>query len=421
MPNPPPPNVVVLTIEGLSKNLIGAFGSTIGRTPTLDRFAAWGLTLDQCFCDGPDLESNLHSLWTGKHALQHDRNTEETLWHLLAASEIPACLITDSHEVAEEATAMGCESPMLLGREPVQAPATTTDDCAAMRLFAAAAEELANTERQGLVWIHSSGLTLPWDAPLDLRLAFTDPDDPEPPQEIGPPAFEITDSTDPDKLTGWLQVAAAQVAMLDEGLEGLRQVIDSRSDADTWNWCILSPGGIHLGEAGYFGIPDAGTSLPLSARCTDNTVGVPALICQTVSECVGQRRSELYQLPDVQAAIAGLLGLDAQTPSWGRSFLESGFSQRTSDWPVEHQLAGMQLGPDTYWLRSPAWSALIEQDNCQLFVMPEDRWQVSNIAAIRQDICDLMRSSCQDFRTACESADRSSLPELPAELTNLIR
>ena len=414
-------NVVVVTIEGLSKNLLGAYGSTVGRTPSIDRFAAWGMTLDQCFCDGPTLADNLRSLWTGQHALQSEQMDEASIWETLDTRGIPACLVTDSQEVAEEATALGCESPTLLGRPEISSPAESTEDCVSMQLFAAGAEELASEGRKGLVWLHSSGLRLPWDAPLELRRAFADPEDPEPPAEVGPPSFEVNESTDPDKLTGWLQVAAAQVAALDEGLEGLRQVVESRRDADTWSWCLLAPGGIPLGEAGHFGFPTLEDNPTHRRGFTDNTLGVPTILCPSRSQLVGERRSELYQLPDIHASLEALLGIKSEHTKWGRSVLKSGFSQRTSDWPVENQLAGVGISDECSWIRSPAWSAILDNENCELYVMPEDRWQVSNVAGLRFDICEMMRSSWQDFRTACESADRGSLPTLPLDLTNLIR
>ena len=105
------PNILVVVIEGLSANLISAFGSTIAKTPTIDRLAAWGLVLDQCYVDGPELPSNLKSLWTGMHAMQSSGSPENTLWRILERAQVPCSLFTESQEVAEEATVFGSWQP----------------------------------------------------------------------------------------------------------------------------------------------------------------------------------------------------------------------------------------------------------------------------------------------------------------------
>ena len=410
------PNILVVVIEGLSANLISAFGSTIAKTPTIDRLAAWGLVLDQCYVDGPELPSNLKSLWTGMHAMQSSGSPENTLWRILERAQVPCSLFTDSQEVAEEATVLGCQEPIVVRHEPKDSPAESTDDCSLMQLFASVANELEDEDRNGLVWLHSSGLHLPWDAPIAIRQAFADPDDPPPPSGIEPPGFQIDANTDPDELTGWLQVAAAQVAAFDEAIEGLRAAIENRSDAESWHWCILAPGGISLGEMGYFGIHDETDHIR-----SNNELTAPVIFCPQKRSDAGTRRSELYQLPDVFSSLLDLFRIDAPTECWGKTVFQSICSQQITDWPKENQLVAMQAKDQKCWIRSPAWSASIDDDACSLYVMPDDRWQTSDVANLRIDVCELMRSSWSDFVLATKSNKRGALPELPSELTNLIR
>ncbi len=50
------------------------------------------------------------------------------------------------------------------------------------------------------------------------------------------------------------QVAAAQVAVLDEALDALEMALIDRESMDSWTWLLLSLGGIPLGEHGALGI-----------------------------------------------------------------------------------------------------------------------------------------------------------------------
>src|SRR5690606_9477229 len=106
-----PTSAVVLVIEGLGTGLIGTYGSSTASTPALDRMAAHGLVLDQCFVDSQSLSRQMRSLWTGSHALQ-TAPLPWNLWHSYAArwdnsadsaaSQVSSGrLLTDSREVAE--------------------------------------------------------------------------------------------------------------------------------------------------------------------------------------------------------------------------------------------------------------------------------------------------------------------------------
>lgn len=429
----------MLVIEGLGTGLVGAYGSSTASTPALDRMAACGIVLDQCFVDSQDINRQLRSLWTGAHALQTD-SLPWNLWHSYAArwndsagsgsgSTSGARLLTDSRQVAELAGQLGCPQVTLIEPDWPQQPASDTAHCAVVELLATAASDLASGP-PGLVWIHSRGLRHAWDAPLDMRAQFADPADPEPPAEVDPPAIAVDANTDPDFIVGWGQVAAAQTAVIDEAVSAVREAVAQRADSAAWSWLFTSLGGVPLGEHGRLGW---GHPQLVGSELQAATIIVPPGKLP-----VGLRRPELFQLPDIAATLAGLLQLDPPDRMWGHDALALGAAQSPDRWPLELRLA-MVADTSRCWLRSPAWAALLENMQVgdvahagqpemyngspgdQLFVKPEDRWEVSQIADRRRDILTTHHQLASLFAAAAQRGQRSSLPALDDDLLNLLR
>lgn len=401
--------------------------------------AAEGIVLDQCFVDSQDIDRQLRSLWTGAHALQTD-SLPWNLWHSYAAQHgdratsadgpvSAARLLTDSREVAELASFMGCPQVTLVEPEMPNQPASDTAHCCVVELLATAASDLA-TGPAGLVWIHSRGLRHAWDAPLAMRALFADPDDPEPPQDVEPPAIDIDATTDPDFVVGWGQVAAAQTTVIDEAISAIREAVAQRADAGSWSWLFTSLGGVPLGEHGRLGW---GHPQLFGSELQTGTIFVPP-----GGLPVGLRRPELFQLPDIAATLAGLLHIEWPDGLWGRDALALGAAQSPDRWPSALRLA-MVTDHLCCWLRSPAWSAVLNNldgdaalqaaqsemhgdvSGDKLFVKPEDRWEVSQIADRRRDILAVHRQLASLFVTAAQRGDRTALPALGEELLNLLR
>ncbi len=414
---------MVIVIEGLGTGLVGAYGSSTAVTPALDGLAAGGVLLDQCFVDSQDLELQLNSLWTARHAMQEGKR-DWNLWRMASDNSSDSWeprLLTDCERVAAVADAYGCPTVTLVEPTHSDQPAHESSQCAVMELFAAAAQELALGE-PGLVWIHSRGLRLPWDAPLDLRAQFADPGDPPPPTQTLPPAFDVGPETDPDWIVGWGQVAAAQSAVIDEAISALLQSVEVRDDAAAWSWLLTSLGGVPLGEHGRLGWG--------RPQLHGEELHTATIVSPAERLPIGLRRPELFQLPDVAACLAALLGWDLPAGAWGRNPLLNAAAESPQRWPNELSLA-MIAGQDKNWIRSPAWSALLQKRSAELqpeqllpellYVKPEDRWEVSPIADRRREVLARHRELVELFSHAIRSNDRGLLPVLEDELINLLR
>ncbi|MCC6509434.1 MAG: hypothetical protein IT423_10020 [Pirellulaceae bacterium] len=409
---------VVIVVEGVGAAMLGPYGSATSTTPALNRLASTSLVLDQCFVDAFDLSPQLRSLWTAMRA-PHTQASTWSLWQELADHAIPGQLVTDSPEAAQVAQDCGCSQITLVevgvADATADAPAEAAEDCSLMQVFAAAMEILAGESQLGVVWIHARGLRHAWDAPLDLRAAMADPEDPLPPDEIVVPHLELDVDSDPDIAVGWGQVAAAQIAVLDQAIDALDQTIQSRADAADWTWMFCSTGGVPLGEHGVIG-----TSLRLGYT---EEIACAAIIRPAHTPPVGTRRAELCQLPDLPVTLLHAMGLSLaeQTQLWGRNMWHSGPPQISTAWPVEHTLAWIE-DEQSLWIRTPAWS-LVQPDpsRTQLFVKPDDRWEVSDISTRGAEVIEHLLGILPLMRLAAQQGARSQLPSLEDWLTSMCR
>ncbi len=411
-------NGIVVVVEGVNTGLVGAYGTNTAVTPALDRLAAHGLVLDQCYVDSLHLRKQLHSLWTGRHASQAPCS-QWTMWQQLVTSGYEACLITDCPVTAKVAEQLGCPRVTLVEVDEPTEPALDWTECALVHVFVAAVEELSETESDRVVWIHSRGLRLAWDAPIELRERFRDPEDPDPPSEAYVPMFVVTNETDPDEVIGWGQVAAAQVAVVDQAIDILISTIEARADANEWSWMVVSPGGVPLGEHGRvgWGNPD------LHGEEISCLGIIRAAECERESQAPGSRRAELCQLPDLLMSFLDSLQIDLARADWhwGRSMLRLGPFSAPLGWPSAFQSAYIENLAEQ-WMRTPAWSLTIpEAKPPQLFVKPDDRWEVSDVASRRIDIVERLRELASKFQECLNTGQREHLPQLEDELCNLLR
>lgn len=326
-------------------------------------------------------------------------------------------MVTDCPIAAAIAERMGCPRVELVEVTPATQPADEVDNCQIVALFSQAALVMRDLERSEsfgpkLCWIHSRGLRQPWDVPIDWRARMADSEDPDPPSQVGPPGFAIDAETDPDLVVGWGQVAAAQVAAIDYAIDLLQTCVEEQNQS--WSWILIGMQGVPLGEHGWVGWG--------KPQLFAEEIQTSVIIQPQLPPPIGFRRSELTQLPDLAATAADLLGLQWPSPVWGHSQATVPNDELPSEWPNTYCLAALAHN-DQVWLRSPAWSILYDTSKAsvQVFVKPDDRWEVNDVSARCADIVDRLRQLGPQFIQAARAGQRMSLPLLDATLTNWIR
>jgi len=431
---------VVITVTGLRSDLIGAFGAFNARTPNIDDLAGRSIVLDRLFADSADTSEQLRSIWTGSHALKRSvqsTGSTVTLFNQIHDVSAQATFLSDSLEAAELAERAGCSDASYCGTPEVErTPVSEPIRCSITAPLLHGADLLVGSHPvPDLLWIHCDGLRRPWDAPLDLRSAFCDPEDPDPPAEVCYPDIQVDTDTDPDLLIGWSQVAAAQIAAFDEAAGILLDAIRRYSSASgqQCNILLLGLGGIPLGEHGKIG----GDSWGLH----ETTLACPAIVSLPSRELpVGIRQHDILQLPDVGATLRRLFEITAAC-EWGMDCLVEATTPTLFAPPAPLDRAIVQETRHTSpassvqstWFRTPAWSLHTELEldeqsgaghapsDVTAFVMPDDRWERSDVARRSIGVVAQLADQQQLLLKAINTGSRDQLTILDETLTNLMR
>ena len=70
-PRPVAPNLLLVTIDTLRADRVGAYGYTAGQTPVMDRLAREGVLVEDAIAAVPQTGPSHASLFTGRHPFEH--------------------------------------------------------------------------------------------------------------------------------------------------------------------------------------------------------------------------------------------------------------------------------------------------------------------------------------------------------------
>ena len=304
-----PPTFIVLTIDGLNSFMLGLYGNTMLETPALDQVASTGITFDFAMSHSCELADSMRRLFA----------TDDE-------SNVSQCVAGRSVFVSDCAAAVQCaqeaqfETIIDIGSELDSANhvANEIGQTRAATFFSHALEAVEQIQQGDLLWLHFSGLSQTWDAPLSLRKQFVGPDDPDAYDSHEPPSQSFdSEVDDPDLLVSIQAALTAQVAIIDQLLEVLLKFVAEHPVASKSHLAITSPRGFSLGGGGQIGI---GTSL------TSESVHVPLLFSVT-GENVAQCNEEFSNVRShslIQNSLIGkLIGqLTAGEPDAVQPFLD---------------------------------------------------------------------------------------------------
>ena len=352
MPSDSVPATIVLTIDGLNAFMLGLHGNTSVETPAFDALAADSIAFEFAFAPSSDLRTTMTRI------LFSEDDQPVTAKIHCRSTFVSDCDIAIG--VAESAT-----FDSIIAIEHKSSPALTTglaDTCAA-DFFAAAIEAAQSLEDGDLLWLHFSGLSQIWDAPLAMRKQFQAMDDPEPYADHKPPnhAFDA-DQDDPDLLISVQQACFAQVAIIDRMLEIFLDDIAQHPQGQSAVLIVAGVRGYHLGEHGYVGIAN-----DLYAQ----SLHVPLLVkLPEGAEAFQNRRSHAL----VQTKLIGDWIADPEKVKDHCAIISDTDSQPlffTTDKSSAVQTAAWKF------LRHVDSEGVISE---QLFAKPDDRWEVNDVA-----------------------------------------
>lgn len=376
---------LVIVVDGLRASALGTYGNTSVSTNLFNELASRSLVVEWLVSTGPQLAD----FYGG--ALSALNLSGTCRWH-----------ITDDLAVMQ-ALPTGLFDETVSIEQVASGSADDVSSTYSADFFSEAARQLsqwhqAAVERSahGLLWVHFSGLSGPWDAPLPLRQELLEDDELAVPSFVMPPN-ESDNVTDPDTLLTYRAAYAAQVTVIEACLAGLIQEFKSLATDARKLVMVVGSRGYPLGEHGTVGLD--------SPSLYSEQLHLPWMVMTEESHTPLPRVTGLAQPPDIGATLS----------DWLTGATEPGETRAKSLFPFLGGLPGHMRdfavatsGESGPLIRTPAWM-MIQGDPPLLFVKPDDLWEANDVANLCPEIVEQL-SGCLDAIRA------GQMPSLSDEL-----
>jgi hypothetical protein len=395
-------NAICLVIDRLHVGHFGAYGNSWIETPALDRLAGEAFVFDQALIDTPQLEGLYRSYWRGWHALAPRQRAEErpTLAALLRDAGVTTALLSDERAVSQHALAVDFDELIEID-PPWQAQvADEIEQTHFARCFVQAIERLQSARGPLLLWCHLGGLGTTWDAPPEFRRAYWDDGDPEPLTWAEVPDRTLPRDCDPDEVLGVCQAYAGQVSLLDTCLGAMVEFLDSSPMGPETLLAVTSARGFPLGEHGRIG--------PCDEALYGELLHVPLLLRFPDRLGAADRSQALVEPSDLWATLLDWWGV-AQRPETPTAASLMPIVQGQCGMLRDRLCAagqGIQRG-----VRTPAWY-LRRTAEPELFVKPDDRWEVNNVSTRCQEVVECLLDALAQYEQALQCGGIGDLPPL---------
>lgn len=399
-------DVVVLVVDRFGTGQISAYGNTSFQTENMNRLCAESLTFEQAITPSANLEQAYEFMLTNRNWLQQATD-----------SGVKTAMFTDDvalldHPVFDLFEQVHSIEPKQ--REASVGAVDTIGESEMARFFAEATDWLSDStasSASSIRWLHCRGLSGLWDAPYALREMLADEDDPKPPTFLEPPECRFNiDKDDPDELLGYQQALEAQVAMLDDFLGIVFDMIDQPQFANTL-FCFLTPRGYPLGEHGVVGSPES-PELELkqifNGQCFSESVQVPVMFRfpnhGNLADAKMARCHSLVRTDQLLPVLADFVNGDENRLT---DFLDK-YAFSLPNLSSEFAVSRFQ---EEAAIQTHAWKLVLHLPSgaTRLFAKPDDRWEVNDVSRRCPQVVEALEAF---LRTQLEQQD------LSIELTN---
>ena len=351
-------NYLCLSIDGLQSGMLGAYGNTWIHTPTLDLLACQSVLFDRFYASTMDL-SAAFTEW----------------WHMLP--ECRKILLTDDSDVflheqagqfdekyrTESTRAGKRKSPAALhqrihGRANV--PPLVIEKTQFFRNTATIADLLRNrSEKPFFLWAHFEGFRGYWDFPLAYRKQYQIDEDPDPYPGVDVPDINwhntdtgMNTGIDPDVVQSVREAYSGGVTVLDESMSGLLAFLSAEGLDKNTVLLFTSLRGFSLGEHNRVGVNEElygeNVHLPLFIRFPETS---PYRL-----RWGGCRSQTLLQPADIFSVL------------------------QKDDLPEEPDAVHSFIRIGNQVIVTPDWFVYRRSSGNELYVKPDDRWEVNNVA-----------------------------------------
>jgi arylsulfatase A-like enzyme len=416
--------VLVIAARGLNAGYLGCYGNAWVETATLDRLAAEGVVFDRHYADCPSLEGAWRSWRTSRCPLPlaEQESSAPTpgaadLLALLRDKGVGTFLIEDVSRPGAVEFRHGWDrvTEVTAGAEEGTVLERALD-------AAIAALERAEANEHGLIWLQLATLLPPWELPDDYREAYfqeaeEEGDEEEEETDAEEPLTPLTDpqpgAADPNDDALFLRLQrtyAGAVSYLDAGLELLFEELRNRGLLDELLVIVTTDHGQPLAEHGLVGAH--------RPWLHEELVHLPLIIRLPAAAEAGRRLPALTQPVDLMPTLLDAFGVPPPEVH-GASLLPLARGQVEEVRP--YACAGLRQGGAIEWmLRTPAWRFLLPVRVLagdaprppQLYVHPDDRWEVNNVRQHHLELAEHLEAVLRGYAAASQRPGRLEPPEL---------
>ena len=326
-------NYLCLSIDGLSNGMLGAYGNTWIQTPSLDTLACQAALFDRFYASSLDLTNTLTECWQSLTPLMP--NHHKTL------------LTDDAGVFLHEHAGLFDEKHRLETKQRVR-PVRKIEGTQFYHNIAALAGLLS--ERPGqpfLFWAHFKGFRSFWDFPMSYRLRYQIDEDPAPYSGVTVPDIDTTNIIDPDVRQSIAEAYSGGVTVLDDALAGLFEFLRAEGLAQNTVLLFMSVRGFALGEHRYIGVNE---------DLYGENVHLPLIIWYPDDTRAGFRSQTLLQPGDL-----------------GKLIQQESLPEKPDEL---HSI--IRIGNEA--IVTPDWFMYRKPTHNELYVKPDDRWEVNDVA-----------------------------------------
>ena len=406
-------SAIVLVVDRFGAGYLGPYGNTWLDTPGLNRLASQSYVCEFAIVDTPRLDRVYRSYWQGVHAMTPgELVTATSLPARLASQQIDTSLLTDEPTVAELAGAADFARHNLLGGATADQAAEEVGQTSLARIFTTAAEVVGQMEAPYLLWIHARGMQAPWDAPLEMRRALAEEDDPVPPDFVRVPCWTLEEDYDPDDLLGIVHAYAGQVVLLDMLLDGLLRVVAESPLAEDTLLAFTSSRGFPLGEHQRVADPDD--------RLYGELLHVPWMLRCPDGRGTMRRSQSLVQPVDLFGTLADWFSVSLESEA-AHSF---SLLPRLDDESCPGRDRACAVGADQRAIRTRSWflktappTADDQTNSVELYAKPDDRWEKNEVSTLCPDVVEALQAALEEYEAAVRAGRLDEISPLPSHLT----
>jgi hypothetical protein len=445
-------NTICLVLDRLHAGYLGPYGNTWVQTPAFNRLASESFTFDQMLIDTPDIERLYRSYWHGWHALcPHEPPAERrSLVAALREAGVATALVSDERRVLDHPLAVDFDEFVEIDPPWQPRAADDIEQTHLAKCFAELIDWLPSARTPFFLWCHLASLGTAWDAPLDYRRSYCDDDDPAVPTTAEVPDRLLPENFDPDQALGASQTYAGQVSLLDGCLDALLQELDESEAGRDTLLVVTSPRGFPLAEHRRIGPCDEAlfgelVHVPLFVRFPDRAHAAaraqalvePADLWASLWQYLSQyhilRVREDEEREDEEREGEEREGEAPAEPPEPRTTSTSPTARQeprppdalpssptalswlpilsqSSSSPRHDRLCVAGLNNERS-IRTPAWY-LRDVGEGELYVKPDDRFEVNNVANRCLDIVENLKQARVHYEQTLHSGRISDLPPL---------